>query len=319
MSKDSRDKYGPIDASALKTFSMGQRSHKVDVHAAAKLPGADASAAELLDSLPGFLGAEQLRQLCGRIAEAVKNGRGVFFAMGAHVIKVGCSPIIIDLMQRGIVSGIALNGAGGIHDFEMALHGQTSEDVGANLNEGRFGMTFEAPEALGRAAELACAEQIGLGTGLGRVINDRKLPHRDMSILAAANELGKLATLHVAIGTDTVHMHPNADGAEIGAASMIDFRRICTAVCDLAGGGVWVNVGSAVILPEVFLKAVAVARNLQTDLDEMYTANLDMMSQYRVTQNVLTRPVKDGHSFAIYGHHEITLPLLRMMLLQILR
>ena len=236
--------------------------------------------------------------------------------MGAHVIKVGCSPIIIDLMDRGVISGIALNGAGGIHDFEMAYHGQTSEDVGATLHEGKFGMTTEAPEILAAAAQQGCAQETGLATALGRLINERDLPHANLSLLAAAVRLKKLATMHVAVGTDTVHMHPQADGQDIGAATLLDFRRLCSAVSDLGAGGVWVNVGSAVLLPEVFLKAVSVARNLGADLDDMYTANLDMMNQYRVNMNVLSRPVCPGRSFSIIGHHEINLPLLRLMILQ---
>jgi len=314
---DSIDKkYGPIDVSRLKTFSMGKRAHKVDVSALAKLPDKGASVAEFVESLPDFLGACNLKRLAEVIADAAKKDRPVFFAMGAHVIKVGCSPIIIDLMKRGILTGIALNGAGGIHDFEMASHGQTSEDVGANLHDGRFGMTIEAPQILAEAAKQGRQNEVGLGSALGNIINEQKLPHRQMSLLAAAEKYDKLATMHVAIGTDVVHMHEQADGADIGVASMIDFRRTCSAVADLGDGGVWVNVGSAVILPEVFLKAVSIARNLGSDLDDMYTANLDMIRHYRPGQNVLSRPVQKGHSFEVIGHHEITLPLLRMMILE---
>lgn len=295
---------------------MSRRAHKVDLSALAKLPEKDAGAPEFLASLPDILGARQLRELAAVIARAVKSDRPVFFAMGAHVIKVGCSPIIIDLMDRGVISGIALNGAGGIHDFEMAYHGQTSEDVGATLHEGKFGMTTEAPEILAAAAQQGCAQETGLATALGRLINERDLPHANLSLLAAAVRLKKLATMHVAVGTDTVHMHPQADGQDIGAATLLDFRRLCSAVSDLGAGGVWVNVGSAVLLPEVFLKAVSVARNLGADLDDMYTANLDMMNQYRVNMNVLSRPVCPGRSFSIIGHHEINLPLLRLMILQ---
>ncbi|MBN1845737.1 MAG: hypothetical protein JW810_08650 [Sedimentisphaerales bacterium] len=314
----SRNEYPPVDLAGLKTFPMAQRRHKVDDRMLADLPDKDASAAEFLASLPDVLGARQLRRLAQTIAAAVQKGRPVFFAMGAHVIKVGCSPIIIDLLERGVVAGLACNGAGGIHDFEMAFCGQTSEDVGANLNEGRFGMTTEAPAILAEAAERGRAESIGLGAALGRIINERELAGRRLSLFAAADRLDRLATCHVALGTDTVHMHPAADGAAIGAASLIDFRRLTSAVADLAGGGVWVNIGSAVILPEVFLKCVAVARNLGADLDEMVTANLDMLQHYRPQQNVVSRPVREGHSFVVTGHHEILLPLLRMWILQLL-
>ncbi|KPK76180.1 MAG: hypothetical protein AMJ79_07800 [Phycisphaerae bacterium SM23_30] len=311
-------KYRPVNLDKLKTYPTEQRRHKVAWEDLAQLPPKDASAAEMLDSLPNFLGANQLRRLSEAMASAFKRNRPVFFALGAHVIKVGCSPIIIDLMARDILSGIILNGAGGIHDFEMAFCGQTSEDVAENLEDGRFGMTTEAPEALAEAARLGRENEIGLAPALGQIINQRRLAHRQISLLASAEKYGKLSTMHVALGTDTVHMHPQADGADIGAASMIDFRRLCTAAADLADGGVWVNIGSAVVLPEVFLKAVAVARNLGADLDEMYTANLDMIDHYRPRQNVLSRPARPGHSFAVTGHHEIILPLLRMWLLQLL-
>ncbi len=313
-----KENYQPIDLSRLKTFPMEQRAHKVDAGVVAKLPEKGASAWELLESLPDFLGVRQLRGLAAVIAGAVRNGRPVFLAMGAHVIKVGCSPIVIDLMRRGIVVGFAMNGAGGIHDFEIALHGQTSEDVGANLHEGRFGMTQEAPAFMAEAAQRGHARGIGLGQALGEIINEREMPNREMSLFAMAAELRKLATVHVALGTDTVHMHPQASGLDIGESSLIDFRRLCSLVMDLGGGGVWVNIGSAVILPEVFLKAVSVARNLGADLNEMITANLDMNRHYRVQQNVLSRPVRPGNSFQVIGHHEITLPLLRMMVLNMI-
>jgi len=314
----SRENYPPIDVNKLKTFPMSQRRHKVDQQQPTKLPEKDAPISEFLDSFPDFLGAQQLRRLAQTAAAATKLGRPVIFAMGAHPIKVGCSPIIIDLMQRSVVTALALNGAGAIHDFEIALFRKTSEDVGANIHEGRFGMTTEAPQALAEAAKLGRQEGIGLGAALGKLINDRQLQHRELSLLAAADRLDRLATIHVAIGTDTVHMHPQADGADIGAASLIDFRRLASAVADLGDGGVWVNIGSAVLLPEVFLKCVSMARNLGADLDEMYTANLDMLQHYRPQQNVVSRPVRAGHSFSITGHHEILLPLLRMWILQLL-
>ncbi len=308
--------YDPINLDGLNTFPTQQRQHKVDLSAVAKLPEKDASLEEFFASLPQFLGAEQLHQLVKAMANAVKKNRPIIFAMGAHVIKVGCAPIINDLIARGIIHGVVFNGAGGIHDFEMAWHGQTSEDVGANIHDGRFGMTQEAPEILSAAAKLGSEKRIGLGAALGQLINERQLQNREMSILATADKYKILSALHVALGTDTVHMHAQTNGKLIGDASMIDFRRVCNAVSDLGDGGVWVNVGSAVVLPEVFLKAVSVARNLGANLDDMYTANLDMIRHYRVEQNVLSRPVKPGHSYSVIGHHEILLPLLRMWLLQ---
>ena len=318
MANRRKKTYAPIDLKCLKTFATTQREHKVDLSTMAALPQNDASAAALLESLPDCLGARQLKLLAQAIARAVQHSRPVVFAMGAHVIKAGCAPIVVDLVRRGLLDGVVLNGAGGIHDFEMAWIGQTSEDVGANLHEGRFGMTCEAPEILAAAAIRGSKTGVGLAAALGAIINERQLPHRQWSLLAAADEYQILATMHVALGTDTVHMHAQADGARIGEASMIDFRRLCTAVADLGDGGIWVNIGSAVVLPEVFLKAVSVARNLGADLDEMYTANLDMLRHYRVEQNVLLRPVRPHHSFTVTGHHEILLPLLRMWLLQML-
>ncbi len=311
-----KKQYNPVDAKLLKTFPMECRQHKVDVSAMAGLPGPDASIGDFLASFPNFLGVKELQGLADAIVRAYEKERPVFFAMGAHVIKVGCSPIVIDLMERGILSGFAMNGAGGIHDFEVALYGQTSEDVGANLHDGRFGMTVEAPAFMAEAARRGSDESLGLGAALGQIIEEKEMPNRKLSLMGSAYRLGKLAAVHVAVGTDTVHMHPQANGCEIGEASMIDFRKVCSAVMDLAGGGVWVNVGSAVILPEVFLKAVSVARNLGADLDEMVTANLDMLRHYRVQQNVLSRPVRPGKSYQVTGHHEILLPMLRMMILQ---
>jgi hypothetical protein len=180
-------------------------------------------------------------------------------------------------------------------------------------------MTTEAPTALAEAAKLGRQEGIGLGAALGKIINERQLEHRQASLLAAADRLNRLATIHVAVGTDTVHMHPQADGADIGAASLIDFRRLASAVADLGDGGVWVNIGSAVLLPEVFLKSVSMARNLGANLDAMYTANLDMIHHYRPRENVVSRPVRAGHSLSITGHHEILLPLLRMWILRLLK
>ena len=317
MPKHVKKQYDQIDTTALKTYPMTQRSHKVARTALAELPNKDASAAQLLDSFPDFLATKNLRLLAQRIARAVKDNRPVIFAMGSHVIKTGCAPIVIDLIERGVLAAVAFNGSGGIHDYEMAQLAQTSEDVACNLHDGRFGMTTEASDFLAQAAKRGAEENIGLGAAIGALINEKNLPHKNLSILAAAHQANILATLHVAIGTDTIHMHPAAHGAHIGRASLIDFRRLCSAVADL-NGGVWVNIGSAVILPEVFLKAVAIAKNLNANLDDMFTANLDMLPHYRTRENVLSRPVKNNNSCQIIGHHEITLPLLRMQLLQLL-
>jgi hypothetical protein len=304
----------PIDPAKLRTISVHDRATRVQTAQFAKLPEPDASAADLLESFPGFLGADSLRRLVRSIAAAHRNEKHVVFAMGGHVIKVGCSPIVIDLMRRGVVTALSMNGATAVHDVETALFGRTSEDVAEGLDEGLFGMVKETPGFLAEATQRATKENSGLGRAIGDHLLASKGQHVDLSILAEAARLDLPATVHVAIGTDTIHMHANADGAAIGAATMHDFKLIAGVVADL-DGGVWCNIGSSVILPEVFLKAVSMARNLGANLDEMTTANLDMLDHYRPRENVLRRPAKAGRSVRIIGHHEISLPLLRMAVL----
>jgi hypothetical protein len=242
--------------------------------------------------------------------------------MGGHVVKVGCSPIAVDLIRRGIVSAVACNGAFAIHDVEMATGGQTSEEVAETIRDGSFGFVHETLTFFGKATALADARGIGLGEAVGRSLISAQAPYLERSVLAAAVEASIPASVHVAVGTDTVHMSDAADGAQIGAASLRDFRLICSVVADLGArgdlpdGGVWLNVGSAVVMPEVFLKAVSVARNLGADLDAMTTANFDMLRHYRPTVNVVTRPVTAGRGHEVIGHHEILLPLLRQAVLE---
>lgn len=256
------------------------------------------------------------------VVSARRAGRPVVFAMGGHVVKVGCSPVVIDLMRRGIVTAIAGNGATAIHDVEVAMVGATSEDVGETIREGRFGMAQETAEFFAEAARRAVDDGAGYGGSIGRLIRQRGLPNASHSLLATAAEMGIPATVHVAIGTDTVHMPALADGAHIGAASLADFRILCGVVRHMGAaepggaGGVWCNVGSAVILPEVFLKAVSVARNLGADLDPLITVNLDQIRHYRPSQNVVGRPVAAGRGHDITGHHEILLPLLRQAIIE---
>jgi len=312
----------PVDLTGLRRIGVGQREHLVETDRAAALIAPGASVRDFLEALPDFLAVRRLRQLVGAIVAARTADLPVMFGMGAHVIKVGCSPTIVDLMRRGVITHVALNGAGAIHDYELSATGATSEDVGANLKEGLFGMVRETAEALAAAAEAGARDDVGLGRALGeRIAAD--CPHADFSILAGAARHARAGTVHVAVGTDTVHMHPESDGAAIGAASHTDFRIFCQAVCDMhhdgpadGPGGVYVNVGSAVLLPEVFLKAVSVARNLGANLDGLTTANLDMLTHYRPTQNVLTRPVAPGRGMQIVGHHELALPLLRAAILE---
>ena len=243
-------------------------------------------------------------------------------AFGAHVIKVGCGPILIDLIRRGVVKALACNGACAIHDVELATLGETSEDVAETIRDGTFGMVEETLAFFDAVADRARREKIGLGEAVGRLLIERDAPHRDISVFAAAHEAGIPACVHLALGTDTVHVSPGVDGAALGEASLSDFRLICDVVSDLGAsegspaGGVWLNVGSAVVLPEVFLKAVSVARNLGANLDAMTTANFDMIRHYRPHQNVVTRPVAPGHGHEVVGHHEILLPLFRQAVIE---
>lgn len=233
--------------------------------------------------------------------------------MGGHVVKTGCGPLLIDLVERGIVTSLHLAGSTAIHDYELALHGETSEDVAAGLQEGEYGMTEETGAGFAAAAADGAARGIGLGRALGEAIEGGRFPHRRLSLLAAAVRADIPATVHVAVGTDIVHMHPAARGADIGEATFLDFRIACTVVAALSGG-VWLNLGSAVVLPEVFLKAVTVARNTGHPVKNLVTGSFDMFRMYRPTTNVVNRPPKKGYQ--VLGHHEILLPLFRAMVLR---
>ncbi len=315
-------RYQPIDPSGLKTFSIGERRHKVGLDGLAQLPPPGVSVGEWVASLPPLLGASEFRAVLDAIVAARQADRPVVFAMGAHVVKVGCGPVVADLIRRGIVTAVAGNGATAIHDVEAACTGQTSEDVAETLRDGRFGMVRETADFFAAAAAAGAQDGIGLGAAVGRMLVEQQTPHADVSIFAAAHRAGIPATVHVAVGTDTVHMHPQMDAAALGQATMIDFRLACSVVADLAAaepdgaGGVWCNLGSAVVLPEVFLKAVAVARNLGADLDAMVTANFDMLGQYRSRENVVRRPPQPGRGHEVIGQHEILLPLLRQALIE---
>lgn len=299
----------------LKFKSRKTRSHKVNLNLLGKpvLPGASFS--EWFSSLPSFLGVSNLKKTVNAIISARNANRPVIFAFGGHVIKTGCSPLIIDLIERGIITAIATNGSGAIHDLELAETGQTSEDVSESIKDGTFGMVSETCEQMNEAVNRG--SELGLGRALGELILERNSPYFHMSLFAAAAKAKIPATIHVAIGTDTVHMHPKLNGASLGLSTLVDFRLICSTVTQLGGsdenqsGGVWLNVGSAVILPEIFLKAVSIARNLGYTLNGMYTVNFDMIQHYRTNQNVIIRPVSPGFGWSITGHHEILLPMLR--------
>jgi hypothetical protein len=309
-------KIKPLDPSKLRTTSLKKGRRIVDLKAFARpwQPGGKFS--RFLDGLPEILAGRDLRRVVEAVVQARRRGRPVILAMGAHVIKVGLSPIVIDLMKRGVVTGIALNGAGAVHDFEVAYAGKTSEDVAETLEDGSFGATYETAETLNLAAGLCLVQDVGLGQAMGKVIALAKLPHARLSILAQAVELGIPATVHVAIGTDTIHMHPSADGAAIGQGTLYDFRLFAGMVAKLEGG-VYFNIGSAVILPEVFLKALSLARNLGHKVRNFTTVNLDFIQHYRPRQNVTGRPVqKAGQGISLTGHHELLLPLLAAAILE---
>ena len=300
----------PADLSRVRTVPLSQRKNKVTVREFARPVDPSRPLAEFLGGLSQVLGARVLRELAAAIVDAREGGRPVIWAMGAHGIKVGVSPVLIQMMEEGLVTGLVLNGAGAIHDWEIAAIGATSEDVAAGLGRGQFGMAEETGRELNDAACEAADREEGLGEVLGRRIVAKLLPHRALSLLARAFELGVPTTVHVAIGSDIVHQHPSASGSAIGAATFTDFRRLVTLVSELAGG-VWINCGSAVQLPEVFLKALSVAANLGHEGAAFSTANLDMIRHYRTEENVLRRPTEGrGRTFSLTGHHEINVPLL---------
>ncbi|MFO7708766.1 MAG: hypothetical protein R6V84_11380 [Desulfobacterales bacterium] len=300
----------PLDLGAVKTVPMARRPRKVKAVDAARPWGRGGPFAGFLERLPGLLAAADLKAVVAAVARAARKGRPVIFAMGAHVIKVGLAPIVIDLMERRVITGVAMNGAGIIHDVEMAMSGRTSEDVGPALNEGTFGMTAETPAFLNEALAAAPHPGAGLGRAVGEAILAAGFPGKGISILAAGARLGLPVTVHVAIGTDVLHMHPGFDPARTGSASHADFRLLAAQVARLEGG-VFIHAGSAVILPEVFLKALNVARNLGYRADAFTTVNLDFVRHYRPMVNVVSRPTaRGGTGISLVGHHEIMLPLI---------
>ena len=296
----------------LKTYSIKQRQNLVHHQSFAKLVQPDKPFKDFFESLPDVHAASSLKRLARAVITARRRDAGVVVGIGAHVIKCGLNPILIDLMERGFITGLAANGASAVHDYEIALIGATSEDVTRSLRKGLFGMARETAKAVASAAADAAKSNKGLGWALGKMIQKGSLPHRDKSLFAAAYRLGIPFTVHVAIGTDIVHMHPVVKGEDIGKSSMIDFKEFCSLVQKLESG-VFINIGSAVIMPEVFLKAISIAYNLGCKFDGLITANLDMIQHYRQIVNVLGRPADTG--IAITGHHEIMLPLLRMAIL----
>lgn len=301
---------GPIDLERVKTYALADRASKVGTPEFAGVWAAGGSFCAFLERLPRVLAAEDLRAVIAAIAAAFRGQRPVIFGMGAHVIKTGLSPIVIDLMQRGIISGVALNGAGIIHDLEVAMAGRTSEEVGPALDDGSFGMAEETAAAVRAAVAAPTSQAEGLGRAVGAFVLNSGFPFASNSILAAGARLKTPVTVHVAIGTDVIHMHPGFDAARTGAASHVDFRILAAHVARLEGG-VYINAGSAVILPEVFLKALSLARNLGHRPRAFTTVNLDFIRHYRPMVNVLQRPTAGGgRGINLVGHHEILLPLI---------
>ncbi len=299
-----------IDRSRVRSYAAKGRKSKVRRRDEAQPHRVGASFAEFLASLPDLLGARDLRVAIAALARAQKRGRTVLWGLGAHVIKVGLAPVIVDLIERRMVSGVLMNGAGCVHDLELAMIGQTSEDVAESLDEGRFGMAGDTAECLNRAIGDGAARGIGMGEAIGRAIETGPFRHKGRSILAAAIRAEIPVTVHVAIGTDIHHMHPGADGAALGATSFRDFETLTGLVATLEGG-VYLNVGSAVILPEVFLKALSLARNLGHKPRRFTTVNLDFIRHYRPQVNVVERPTRlGGTGISLVGQHEVLVPLL---------
>ena len=304
-----------LDTSRIKTYSLKDRPSKVRVNDFAKPHRPGASFKDFFSSLPNILGAQHLKDVVAALVQARKDQRPVMLGMGAHSIKVGLNPVIIDLMERGIITSLSLNGAGIIHDFELAFVGQTSEDVDKEILTGAFGMAEETGRMLNQAIASA-SEDEGIGACVGRMIQAGNFPYKDKSLLAAGHRLGVPITVHVAIGTDIIHMHPSFDGRALGAAAHRDFLTFCALVSELEGGA-YINLGSAVLLPEIFLKAVTLCRNLGHPLQHFTTVNMDFVQHYRPNTNVVRRPTQGGgRGFALTGHHEIMLPLLAAALIE---
>jgi hypothetical protein len=312
-----RPAIAPLELKDVRTYPLGSRRSQVTTSDFGRPHARGGGVAGFLDSLPRILGAQSLRALAADVLRARERGRPIVWGLGAHVLKVGLSPLIIDLMEKGLATGLALNGAGIVHDFELAVAGHTSEDVAAGLGSGDFGMARETGEEVNRAIVEGDRDGLGLGAAVGRYLHAQQPPHVQASLLAAAWRLGLPATVHVAVGTDIVHMHPACDPAAVGRATHLDFRILAGEVAGLGGGGVYLNVGSAVLLPEVFLKAVTLARNLGHELSDFTTANLDFIQSYRPNTNVVLRPTQGvGRGYSLTGHHEILVPLLAAALVE---
>ena len=302
-----------MDLSAVRTVPVARRANKVSAREFAHPPGADRSFSAFLDALPDVLVARDFRAVVHAIVEAARKRRGVIAMLGGHVVKTGLAPLLIDLMRRGVITHLAMNGSAAIHDYEVARFGATSEDVAAGLRDGTFGMADETGREMNAAFVRGMQNNQGMGEALGRALGERAdLANPELSILLHAFLLGVPATVHAALGAEIIHQHPAANGAAIGDTSHRDFRRLAASCIDIDDGGVVLNLGSAVIMPEVFLKALTIARNLNDGLPQNFTSvDLDMQRHYRPRVNVVQRPTLDsGKGYELTGHHEIMVPLL---------
>lgn len=312
----SRYKIEPLDFSDITTYPLASRPSKVTTEDFARSFAPDSTLKQFLDSLPNILAARELRELAALVCEARRKGRAIIVGMGGHVVKTGVGPVLIDLMKRGYATAFIMNGSAMIHDFETALVGATSEDVDATLGAGGFGMAEETGRIINEAIKEGARDRLGMGESIGRELHRMQPAHAQESLLHSAYEASVPVTVHVAVGTDIVHIHPSADGASTGQTTYDDFRLLCSIVRELDGGGVYLNLGSAVVLPEVFLKTVTVVRNLGYKLENFTTANFDFIQHYRPLTNVVRRPVAgSGRGFSFTGHHELMVPLLAASIL----
>lgn len=306
-----------LDLNKVKTYSIKKRFSKIDKNAFAKACGKKSGFGEFYASLPGILKAKDFKAVVEAIVRAKRKNKPVILMMGAHVIKCGLGPLVIDLLKKKVINLIALNGAGIIHDFEIAYQGATSEDVGEALKDGSFGMAKETAEFINNAVNSGVKKGLGLGESVGRAIAGEALKYKEYSILYNCYKEGVPSCVHAAIGTDIIHQHPSFSGASTGEGSQRDFLKLSAAIAKIGGGGVVLNVGSSVILPEVFLKALNLARNLGNRVDNFVTANFDMAYHYRPAVNVVARPTQgSGKGYYIIGHHEIMLPLLHRAIIE---
>lgn len=309
----------PTSIKSVKTYSIKERKSKVSLSNFAAPHTKTDTFKTFVEKLPGVLAVNDFRAVVKAVVKSRKNNRPVILGMGAHPIKVGLSPIIIDLMQKGIITAVAANGACIIHDFELSFIGYTSEDVEKELCRGTFGMARETGRYLNKSIKAGVRKGYGIGRSVGEMIYRSNVRFKEKSIFASAYKLDIPSTVHVAIGTDIIHMHPEADGSAIGEGSFKDFKLFTSVVSDL-DGGVYINLGSAVIMPEVFLKALTVARNLGNKVENITTVNMDFIQHYRPTENVLRRPTKvKGSAYALTGHHEIMFPLLAAAIIEEIR